>query len=81
MSFSTVNNKENEKMFSFKNLHSSPHTYLIRATTEIWSQKCFSFSSFLSAETLMKWSKFTDEPLVSSYGPLPVFYRTAHLLS
>ena len=52
------------KIFSTQNLHSSPYSYHTRAATEIFRVKYFSFSSFLSIETLIKWSYFTDDPLL-----------------
>ena len=55
------------KMLFTKNLHNNPYTYSTRVIMEDFSRELFSFSSFLSIETLIKWSYFVDDPL-STHG-------------
>ena len=64
----TKENEENEKFPTLKISNSNPYTCSMRVIMRIFSRKSFSFSSFLFAQTLIKWSYFVDGPLLVIYG-------------
>ena len=65
-------------MFSAKDPQNYPKKTCIKVIMTIFSDRKFSFSSFLFILTLVEWSYFVDDPLVIALGirkeELPKFF-------